>query len=279
MDYIPGPHQRIFKHFEELRKFVLERVEMHRVSLEPSGTQDFINAFLIKIKQEQQNSQSEFTTESLLRRTLSLFFAGTGTTSAILKHGLLLLMKYPEIEEKVHVEIDCVIGRSRRPCMAYRSQMPYTDAVVHEIQRFISLTPLGAPHAVTRQYIIPKGTMIFPALKSVLYDSKAFPKPEQFNPGHFLDENGAFKKSDFFMPFSIGKQSCVGEGLARTKLFLLLTTILQNFILKPLIDPKDIDITPMNFTSNTPVSYQFIVIPRRFLITFPVTLPREKGPT
>ncbi|CAM4591404.1 unnamed protein product, partial [Caretta caretta] len=58
------------------------------------------------------------------------------------------------------------------------------------------------------------------------------------------------------------KQSCMGEGLARTKLFLLLTTILQNFILKPLIDPKDIDITPMNFTSNTPVSYQFIVIPR-----------------
>ncbi|CAM2117277.1 unnamed protein product [Caretta caretta] len=273
MDYIPGPHQRIFKHFEELRKFVLERVEMHRVSLEPSGPRDFINAFLIKIKQEQQNSQSEFTTESLLRTTLSLFFAGTGTTSAILKHGLLLLMKYPEIEvlvlnlinfmtEKVHVEIDCVIGRSQRPCMAYRSQMPYTEAVVHEIQRFISLTPLGAPHAVTRQYIIPKGTTIFPALKSVLYDSKAFPKPEQFNPGHFLDENGAFKKSDFFMPFSIGKQSCMGEGLARTKLFLLLTTILQNFILKPLIDPKDIDITPMNFTSNTPVSYQFIVIPR-----------------
>ncbi|CAM4591413.1 unnamed protein product [Caretta caretta] len=105
MDYIPGPHQRIFKHFEELRKFVLERVEMHRVSLEPSGPRDFINAFLIKIKQEQQNSQSEFTTESLLRTTLSLFFAGTGTTSAILKHGLLLLMKYPEIEG--HHDIPC----------------------------------------------------------------------------------------------------------------------------------------------------------------------------
>ncbi|EMP41803.1 Cytochrome P450 2H2 [Chelonia mydas] len=165
---------------------------------------------------EEQNSQSEFTTESLLRRTLGLFFAGTGTTSAILKHGLLLLMKYPEIEDE-----------------GFESTSPATP-----------------------------GTTIFPALQSVLYDSKAFPKPEQFNPGHFLDENGAFKKSDFFMPFSIGKQSCVGEGLTRMKLFLLLTTILQNFILKPLIDPKDIDITPMNFTSNTPVSYQFIVIPR-----------------
>ncbi|XP_050816164.1 cytochrome P450 2C55-like isoform X2 [Gopherus flavomarginatus] len=216
---------------------------------------------------EQHNSQSEFTTESLLNRTLSLFFAGTGTTSVTLKHGLKLLMKYPEIEEKVHVEIDRVIGRSRSPCMAYRSQMPYTDAVVHEIQRFISLAPLGVPRAVTkdtrfRQYIIPKGTTIFPVLWSVLYDSKEFPNPEQFNPGHFLDENGAFKKSDFFMPFSIGKRSCLGEALARMELFLLLTTILQNFTLKSPIDPKDIDITPMSFTSNIPVSYQLIVIPR-----------------
>ncbi|KAG6922206.1 cytochrome P450, family 2, subfamily C, polypeptide 23b, partial [Chelydra serpentina] len=267
MDYIPGPHQRIFKHFEELRKFVLERVEMHRESLEPSCPRDFIDAFLIKIKEEQQNNQLEFTIESLLRRTLDLFFAGTRTTSTTLTHGLLFLMKYPEIEEKVHVEIDRVIGRSRSPCMADRSQMPYTDAVVHEIQRFISLAPLGIPRAVTRdthfrQYIIPKGTTIFPVLHSVLYDSKEFPKPEQFNPGHFLDENGAFKKSDFFVPFSLGKRSCLGESLARMKLFLLLTTILQNFTLKPLIDPKDIDITPMTLTSNDPVSYQLIVIPQ-----------------
>uniref|UniRef100_A0A8C0GGR2 unspecific monooxygenase n=1 Tax=Chelonoidis abingdonii TaxID=106734 RepID=A0A8C0GGR2_CHEAB len=261
MHYIPGPHQRTFKHFEELRKFVLERVEMHRESLEPSCPRDFIDAFLIKLK------QSEFTTDSLLRRTLGLFFAGTGTTSDTLKQGLKLLMKYPEIEEKVHVEIDRVIGRSRSPCMADRSQMPYTDAVVHEIQRFISLAPLGVPRAVIRdtrfrQYIIPKGTTIFPVLQSVLYDSKEFPNPEQFNPGHFLDENGAFKKSDFFMPFSIGKRSCLGEALARMELFLLLTTILQNFTLKSPIDPKDIDITPTSFTSNIPVSYQLIVIPR-----------------
>uniref|UniRef100_A0A8C0GKW5 unspecific monooxygenase n=1 Tax=Chelonoidis abingdonii TaxID=106734 RepID=A0A8C0GKW5_CHEAB len=161
MHYIPGPHQRIFKLFEELRKFVLERVEMHRESLEPSCPRDFIDAFLIKVKQEQHNRQSEFTTESLLRRTLDLFFAGTGTTSDTLKHGLKLLMKYPEIQEKVHEEIDCVIGRSRRPCIGDRTQMPYTDAVVHETQRFISLAPLGIPRAVTRdtcfrEYIIPK---------------------------------------------------------------------------------------------------------------------------
>ncbi|XP_030427077.1 cytochrome P450 2H1-like isoform X2 [Gopherus evgoodei] len=217
---------------------------------------------------ERKNGQSDFNVGSLVRSTVELFVAGTGTTSITMKFGLLILLKYPEIEEKVHEEIDLVIGRSRSPCMADRSQMPYTDAVIHEIQRYINLVPLGLPHAVTRdvylkQYLIPKGTTIFPALKSVLYDRREFPNPEQFNPGHFLDENGAFKKSDFFMPFSAGKRICVGEGLARMELFLVLTTILQNFTLKPVIDPKDIDITPeSSFVSNAPKSFLLCVLPR-----------------
>uniref|UniRef100_A0A452HU21 unspecific monooxygenase n=1 Tax=Gopherus agassizii TaxID=38772 RepID=A0A452HU21_9SAUR len=267
MDYIPGPHHKLFKNAQEFRRFVLERVNMHKESLDPSCPRDFIDAFFIKME-ERKNGQSDFNVGSLVRSTVELFVAGTGTTSITMKFGLLILLKYPEIEEKVYEEIDLVIGRSRSPCMADRSQMPYTDAVIHEIQRYINLVPLGLPHAVTRdvylkQYLIPKGTTIFPALKSVLYDRREFPNPEQFNPGHFLDENGAFKKSDFFMPFSAGKRICVGEGLARMELFLVLTTILQNFTLKSVIDPKDIDITPeSSFVSNAPKSFLLCVLPR-----------------
>ncbi|XP_074814649.1 cytochrome P450 2H1-like isoform X4 [Natator depressus] len=229
---------------------------------------ELFRSFLGQVCSEQQNGQSEFTTENLLRSTLDLFLAGTGTSSTTLRHGLLILLKYPDIEAKVHEEIDRVIGRSRSPCMADRSQMPYTDAVIHEMQRFINLVPMGVPHAVTRdthfrQYVIPKGTTIFPALQSVLGDSREFPKPEQFNPGHFLDENGAFRKSDFFMPFSAGKRICVGEGLARMEIFLILTMILQNFTLKSLVDPKDIDIASLpSLVLNAPRPYQLCVLPR-----------------
>uniref|UniRef100_A0A8D0L9G7 unspecific monooxygenase n=1 Tax=Sphenodon punctatus TaxID=8508 RepID=A0A8D0L9G7_SPHPU len=268
MDYFPGPHKKILKNFRAFASFVSERTKINRESLDLSCPRDFIDAFLIKIEEEKQNDQSEFNNANMVKTTLDLFIAGTGTTSITLKYGLLLLLRHPEIEAKVHEEIDRVIGRNRRPCMADRSQMPYTDAVVHEIQRFVSLVPLNVPRTVIRdtqfrQFIIPKGTIIFPTLKSILYDSREFPNPDQFDPGHFLDENGAFRKTDYFMPFSTGKRICAGEGMARMEIFLFLTMILQNFTLKPLIDPKEIDISPITTTmANRPRPFQLCVVPR-----------------
>ncbi|XP_075010649.1 cytochrome P450 2H1-like [Calonectris borealis] len=268
MDYLPGPHKKLIQNTEKVDQFTLEIIAEHQKTLDPTCPRDFIDAFLNKMEQEKGNGHSEFTIETLSRTTLDLFFAGTGTTSTTLRHGLLILQKYPEIVEKIQKEIDCVIGRDRSPCMADRSRMPYTDAVVHEIQRFIDFIPLNVPHSVIkdikfRDYFISKDTIIFPTLTSVLHDSKEFPNPEKFDPGHFLNANGTFKKSDYFMPFSAGKRVCAGEGLARMELFIFLTAILQNFTLKPVVDHKNIDISPLVSTlANIPRPYEVSFLPR-----------------
>ncbi|NXG44457.1 CP2CL protein, partial [Psilopogon haemacephalus] len=268
MYYLPGPHNQIFAEFDALKAFVAEEVKIHQASLDISSPQDFIDCFLSKMEEEKKNPDSSFYMKNLITSTFDLFIAGTETTSTTIRYGLLLLLKNPKIQEKVQEEIDQVIGRSRKPFVADRIQMPYTDAVVHEIQRFISLIPLALPHTVTkdtcfREYIIPKGTTIFPILSSVLHDSKEFPNPHEFDPGHFLKENGTFQKSEYFMPFSAGKRICPGEGLARMEIFLLIATILQNFTLKPLVDPQELDVTPtMSGTGNVPPAYQLCALPR-----------------
>ncbi|NWR74290.1 CP2H2 protein, partial [Centropus unirufus] len=97
MEYLPGPHQKLIKNIEMVDQFTLEIIEEHRKTLDPTCPRDFVDAFLNKIEQEKGNGHSEFTVETLTRSTLDLFLAGTGTTSVTLRHGLLILHKYPEI--------------------------------------------------------------------------------------------------------------------------------------------------------------------------------------
>nr|XP_042126056.1 cytochrome P450 2C26-like [Peromyscus maniculatus bairdii] len=171
-----------------------------------------LNHIIARVRLANNNQQSEFTLENLTNTVNDLFGAGTETTSTTLRYALLLLLKHPHVTAKVQEEIDRVVGRNRSPCMQDRSHMPYTDAMIHEVQRFIDLIPTNLPHMVTcdikfRNYLIPKGTTIITSLSSVLHDSKEFPNPEVFDPGHFLDKNGNFKKSDYFMPFSTGNRN------------------------------------------------------------------------
>ncbi|XP_016075363.1 PREDICTED: cytochrome P450 2C23-like [Miniopterus natalensis] len=266
--HFPGEHRSLFKGISDIKNFLLEKVKEHQESLDYNNPRDYMDCFLIKMEQEKDNPKSEFYLENLTTCGSNLLAAGTETTSSTLRFGILLLMKHPEVEAKVHEEIDRVIGRDQSPSMKDKMKMPYTEAVLNEIQRYITLLPSNLPHTVIqdtkfRQYVIPKDTTVLPLLSSVLNDCKEFPNPEKFDPGHFLDENGSLRKTDYFIPFSLGKRACVGESLARMELFLVLTTVLQNFSLKSLVDPKDIKTEPLiSGILNIPPPFKLCLIPR-----------------
>nr|XP_056701793.1 cytochrome P450 2G1-like isoform X2 [Euleptes europaea] len=268
MKFLPGPHQQLFRNLNDICDFVAERIKVNEASLDHDHPRDFIDCFLIQMEKESKNPSSEFHLKTMIMTVLNLFIAGTETVSSTLRFGFLILMKYPEVQAKVFQEIDDMIGRSRAPAVADRAQMPYTDAVIHEIQRFSDVIPMNLPHALTkatkfRGYTLPKGTEVFPLLTSVLRDPDSFSDPEKFNPGHFLDKEGSFKKNDAFMPFSAGKRICAGAGLARMELFIFLTSLLQNFTLTSPVDPKDLDLTPpVSGFANIPPTYQLCALPR-----------------
>ncbi|XP_023564495.1 cytochrome P450 2A13-like isoform X2 [Octodon degus] len=268
MKYLPGPQQKAFQGMQQLENYMIKKVEQNQRTLDPNAPRDFIDSFLIRIQQEKKNPNTEFHMKNLVMTILSLFFAGTETVSSTLRFGLLLFAKHPDVEAKVREEIDRVIGRNRQPQFEDRMKMPYTEAVIHEIQRFANFAPMGIPRRITkdttlRDFFIPKGTEVFPMLGSVLTDCNFFSNPEEFNPQHFLDEKGQFKKSDGFIPFSIGKRNCFGEGLTRMELFLFFTIIIQNFRFKSSPAPEDIYVAPkpLGFTRMTP-DYTMSFLPR-----------------
>ncbi|XP_021114517.1 cytochrome P450 2D16-like isoform X2 [Heterocephalus glaber] len=196
-----------------------------------------------------------------------LFTAGMMTTSTTLAWALLLMILHPDVQRQVHQEIDEVIGQGRRPEMGDQARLPFTNAVIHEVQRFGDIAPLGLPHMTLRDtevqgFLIPKGTMIIANLSSVLKDETVWEKPFRFHPEHFLDTEGHFVKHEAFMPFSAGRRACLGEPLARMELFLFFTCLLQCFSFSvPEGQPQPSDYGPFNVLV-IPSPYQLCALHR-----------------
>ncbi|XP_075717039.1 cytochrome P450 2K4-like [Rhinoderma darwinii] len=265
MDRLPGGHRTIFKNIREFHSFIRATFTKYKKELDVNNQRNLIDAFLAKQQEGKPDSTQYYHNENLTVLVGDLFGAGMETTSSTLRWGLLLMIKHPEIQKKVQNEIDKVIG-SAQPQMQHRKQMPYTDAVIHEIQRFGDIAPTTVPHVASqdvtfRGYFIPKGTAILPVLYSVHKDKEYFQKPDEFYPEHFLDSEGNFKKTEAFIPFSIGRRSCAGEILAKMELFLFFTSLLQHFTFKAPPGAK-LDLTPAPGTTNSPKPFEICAISR-----------------
>ncbi|XP_071343745.1 cytochrome P450 2J6-like isoform X2 [Trachinotus anak] len=161
MRRLPGPHQRYQHIWKDVKDFITAELKEHKRNWDPSDQRDYIDCFLNEIQMNKGQADSSFDEESLVMSALDLFVAGSETTSTTLRWAFLYMAKYPEIQEKVQAEIDRVIGQSRQPSMDDRVNLPYTDAVVHEVQRMGNIVPLSLPHATNRSiqlggYTIPK---------------------------------------------------------------------------------------------------------------------------
>ncbi|MBN3281733.1 CP2J2 protein, partial [Polyodon spathula] len=246
MKILPGPHQKIFSNLNKVIAFVNSEVQRHRQDWDPSAPRDYIDCYLTEIEktcycsfQSKEDPAAGFHEQNLIFCTLDLFIAGTETTATTLRWALLYMIKYLQIQENVQAEIDRVIGQARQPSMEDKPNMPYTDAVIHEVQRMGNIIPLNVPRMSTEDttlggYFLPKGTQVFAVLSSVLFDKNEWQTPDPFNPGHFLDAEGKFVKRSIhailsWMCFLIGKRICLGEQLARMELFLFFTSFLQKF--------------------------------------------------
>ncbi|XP_040204244.1 cytochrome P450 2K6-like [Rana temporaria] len=265
MQWIPGSHQTVNRNVTELHQFIRGTFTKYKDQLDANDQRNLIDAFLVKQQEEKLESAKYFHNDNLTVLINNLFIAGMETTSTTLRWGLLLMMKYPEIQKNVYDEIDKVIG-SAVPQIEHRKKMPYTDAVIHEIQRFSNILPTNLPHATAEDvnfkgYFLPKGTYVIPLLASVLRDESYFEKPEEFYPQHFLDSKGNFLKKEAFLPFSAGKRSCAGENLAKMELFLFFTTLLQNFTFQAPIGEK-LDLTPSVGFTSPPVTHDICALPR-----------------
>ncbi|XP_006821776.1 cytochrome P450 2U1-like [Saccoglossus kowalevskii] len=207
-----------------------EHIEHFDLSSEPK---DFVDVYLAEMTRDELKEQpTSMNSTNLVRTIIDLFLAGTETTATTLRWAILYLVLHPDIQKKVRDEIIDEVGQDRDVSMADKHKLPYTEAVILEVNRISCIAPLAVFHTTTDDvtvggYLIPKHTMVIPNLWSAHMDPEVWVEPDAFMPERFL-HNGKVVNSDKIVSFSLGRRACVGRQLAEMELFLILTTLLQH---------------------------------------------------
>ncbi|XP_071790276.1 cytochrome P450 2C1-like [Asterias amurensis] len=237
LKYVPGSgYRRLLEVRSVIREeFYIPQVREHVRTFDPNNIRDFTDAYLQEyyLKYDSVYASNE---DAVIAALADLFGAGTDTTETVIDWFLKMMIKRPDVQEKLQQEMDDVVGRHRLPQWSDRSKLHYMQATLNEVLRYTSAGPFGVPHSPIedtefRGYYIPKEAVVIANIHAVLYNPDVFPEPDVFRPSRFLDAEGKFFKHEHMIQFGIGRRGCIGEQLAQMELFTFITHIFHQFTL------------------------------------------------
>ncbi|XP_028599962.2 cytochrome P450 4V2-like [Podarcis muralis] len=167
----------------------------------------------------------------------TFMFEGHDTTAAAMNWCIYLLGCDPEVQRKVHCELDEIFGDSDRyVTMDDLKQLRYLDCVIKEALRLFPSVPFFARTLSEECYIrgfkAPKGVDVIIVPYALHRDPDVFPDPEEFRPERFFPENTAGRHPYAYVPFSAGPRNCIGQRFAQMEEKAILATILRRFCVK-----------------------------------------------
>ncbi|XP_060540912.1 cytochrome P450 2J4-like [Pantherophis guttatus] len=267
MKYIPGSHQKTLSAVDNIIGTIKKELTQHKENQNLHEPQDFIDYYLLQMEKSKNDPNSTYDEDNLVHCIADLLIAGTDSTSGSLQWALLLMATHLDIQDKVHKELEEVLASSRSINYGDRKNLPYTNAVIHEIMRSKYISLFGIPRQCAKDIylngvLIPKGAIVLPDLRSVLLDSEQWETPEQFNPNHFLDKEGHFVTKEAFLPFGAGARICLGELFARIEFFITFTSLLRAFRLQPPEGVEKLSEEPIIGMTVYPSPFKICFVPR-----------------
>ncbi|KAL0882245.1 hypothetical protein ABMA27_000780 [Loxostege sticticalis] len=221
-------NQFLLDFFQKLVKDVME-------TQEDSHSRHFLDMYIKKMNEElKEQKKSTFSVDQLVLTCTDYMFPTATAGEAVLTMLVERILLQPEIQERVHEEIDRVVGRGRLPNLDDRRNMPYTEACIREMMRHETLVPLGIPHRAVKDvkfhgYDIPEDTLVSANFTMLHMDKELWGDPENFRPERFLTDGKLNLSKDKSLPFGAGRRLCAGETFARQTMFQVFAGFMQAF--------------------------------------------------
>ncbi len=223
---IPTPHNRAYtRSVKELNNIIYGFIRERREH--PNGHHDLLQLLLDAQDQESGEGMND---KQLRDELITLFIAGHETTANLLAWTFYLLSQHPEVEARLHNEIDSVLN-GRTPTANDLHNLSYTRRVLDETLRLyppawiINRTNLADDELCG--YKIPARSFL--AISPfVMHRHPAYwDNPAKFDPDRFLPERAKQYHRYIYFPFGGGPRLCIGKGFAQVEAQLILAALAQ----------------------------------------------------
>jgi len=210
----------------KLNRIVYRFIEERRASGVDNG--DLLSMLLAA----RDDDGSRMTDRQLRDESITIFLAGHETTANALSWTWMLLAQNPNVESKLHEELDRVLG-GREPTVEDLPNLRYTGQVITESMRLYppawGMARVAIDDTEIAGYPIPKGCGVSLAQWVVHRDPRWFDAPLEFRPERW--EGDLMKRLPRFayFPFGGGPRQCIGNNFAVMEASLLLATLAQQF--------------------------------------------------
>ncbi|CAF4000329.1 unnamed protein product [Rotaria sp. Silwood2] len=226
-------HDRYLKIIHQFTKKVIDDRAREFHTDENRGKRSAFLDLLLK-----QMSDEQLTLLDIQEEVDTFMFEGHDTTAAAINFTCFMIALHPEVQQKLHDEIDRVFGNNHdRPCtMDDLNELDYLECVIKETLRLFPSVPFIAREVqddfMYNGYKVLKGSTAVIFIYYIHRDPKHFSDPDRFDPDRFLPENSHDRSSFAFVPFSAGSRNCIGQRFAMLEEKSMLSWILRRYKLK-----------------------------------------------
>ena len=175
------------------------------------------------------------TDEQARDEVLTLLTAGIETTALALSWTFHELGRHPDVEARVHAEVDEVLG-GRPVTIDDIARLTYVRQVVDEVLRCYPLWMLmrrSLEEVDLGGTRIPEGAEVIVSPHALHHDPASFPDPDRFDPGRWAPERVASLPKGAFVPFGAGGRQCIGNRFAQNEIVITVATVAARWRLVP----------------------------------------------
>jgi cytochrome P450 len=228
-----GRQRRFERARSRLDATIYRIIEERRADSADRG--DLLSMLLLARDEESGGDASGMTDLQVRDEAMTLFLAGHETTSNALTWTWYLLSQNPETEDRLHRELDRVLG-GRLPGAADVPLLRYTEMVFAEAMRLYPPAWAIGRRAMTdydiNGYTLPAGSIALMSPYVMHHDPRYFPDPFKFHPERWTEEARDSRPKFSYFPFGGGPRVCIGEPFAWMEGILLIATIAQQWRLR-----------------------------------------------